>query len=208
MPGVTVLIGQFEDLVQRGLEGLIADDEAMEIVASGTPPGRIEATLAEHSPTVAILNFGTLPSPLTVHELHRQFPETRLVVLANHPSPTECNQLLSLGATACLSKETQARDFVNAIHLASRGMHVLPRTAREFGMLTMPPSSELLTPREADVLELLQAGSSNGEIAHELKISTETVKTHARNIYRKLGVKTRRELTGLVTPTSRAAVRS
>lgn len=41
--------------------------------------------------------------------------------------------MLSFGATACLSKETQGRDVVNTIHLASRGMHVLPRSAAAGG---------------------------------------------------------------------------
>ena len=53
---------------------------------------------------------------------------------------------------------------------------------------------ELLTPREADVLDLLQRGRSNAEIAANLHVSVETVRTHARHIYRKLGVRTRREL--------------
>ena len=67
--------------------------------------------------------------------------------------------MLAFGATACLSKETQARDIINAIHLASRGMHVLPDGA---GVRpTRPPGPELLTPREADVLELLQQGRTN-----------------------------------------------
>ena len=112
--------------------------------------------------------------------------------------------MLAFGATACLSKETQARDILNAIHLASRGLHVLPKTAREFG-LTHPPGPELLTPREADVLELLQQGRSNAQIAMELNVGVETVRTHARNIYRKLGVKTRRELATLGAPNGGSA---
>ena len=128
--------------------------------------------------------------------MHNDFPATRLVVLANHPSPAECNQMLAFGATACLSKDTQARDILNAVHLASRGLHVLPKTAAEFGMTELP-GPELLTPREADVLELLQAGRTNAQIAAELHVGVETVRTHARNIYRKLGVKTRRELASL-----------
>jgi DNA-binding NarL/FixJ family response regulator len=44
------------------------------------------------------------------------------------------------------------------------------------------------------VLELLQTGRSNGEIAAQLHIGVETVRTHARSIYRKLGVRSRREL--------------
>ncbi|HWI09255.1 MAG TPA: helix-turn-helix transcriptional regulator, partial [Solirubrobacteraceae bacterium] len=55
----------------------------------------------------------------------------------------------------------------------------------------------LLTPREADVLELLQEGLTNAQIAHTLSIGVETVRTHARNIYRKLGVASRRDLATL-----------
>ena len=48
-------------------------------------------------------------------------------MLAARPTAAECNQMLALGATACLAKEVQGRDVLNAIHLASRGLHVLPR---------------------------------------------------------------------------------
>ncbi len=193
---VTVVVGQFEDLVARGLCALIEDDPNIEVVREGVSHDRIPATLAELDPRVAILNFGSLRSPVDVHELQLAFPQSRLIVLANHPSPAECNQMLAFGATACLSKETQARDILSAIHLASRGLHVLPKTAREFG-LDQPPGPDLLTPREADVLELLQQGRSNSEIAGVLHVGKETVRTHARSIYRKLGVQNRRELASL-----------
>jgi DNA-binding CsgD family transcriptional regulator len=59
------------------------------------------------------------------------------------------------------------------------------------------------------VLKLLQEGRSNAQIAMELNVGVETVRTHARNIYRKLGVKTRRELAtlgnGNAGPTRRSA---
>jgi DNA-binding NarL/FixJ family response regulator len=193
---VTVVVGHFEDLVARGLRALIDDDPNIDMVREGVSHDRIPATLSELDPRVAILNFGSLRSPVDVHELQLAFPQSRLIVLANHPSPAECNQMLAFGATACLSKETQARDILSAIHLASRGLHVLPKTAREFG-LDQPPGPDLLTPREADVLELLQQGRSNSEIAGILHVGKETVRTHARSIYRKLGVQNRRELASL-----------
>jgi ATP/maltotriose-dependent transcriptional regulator MalT len=70
-------------------------------------------------------------------------------------------------------------------------MHVLPSGA-DAGYEAAGPTP--LTPREADVLELLQTGSSNAEIAATLHVGVETVRTHARHIYRKLGIRTRREL--------------
>jgi DNA-binding NarL/FixJ family response regulator len=119
--------------------------------------------------------------------------------LANRLTAAECNQMLGFGATACLSKETQGRDVVNAIHLASRGMHVLPRSAAAAGSTSSLglEGSDLLTPREADVLELLQEGATNAQLAHSLSIGIETVRTHARNIYRKLGISSRRDLARL-----------
>jgi DNA-binding NarL/FixJ family response regulator len=192
---ITIVLGRFEDLVGRGLRSLIAEDANIELLAADVELDTLDATLAEHAPKVAIINFGSLRTPVEVNRLHNGHPETRLLVLANRPTPSECNQMLAFGATACLSKETQARDILNAIHLASRGLHVLPRTSTDFAPEPLGP--ELLTPREADVLEHLQAGRSNAEIALALSVSVETVRTHRRNIYRKLGVRTRRELASL-----------
>jgi DNA-binding NarL/FixJ family response regulator len=192
---ISIVVGRFEDLIARGLRSLIAEDGNIELRAGDVELDTLDATLAEHAPKVAIINFGSLRTPVDVNRLHTAHPGTRLLVLANRPTPSECNQMLAFGATACLSKETEARDILSAIHLASRGLHVLPRTVSDFAPEPIGP--ELLTPREADVLEHLQAGRSNAEIALALSVSVETVRTHRRNIYRKLGVRTRRELASL-----------
>jgi DNA-binding NarL/FixJ family response regulator len=199
---VTVVAAKFEDLVAVGLRVLISEDPNLELLEENVPPAGIERAIERHRPAVALLNFGSLATPAQVFQLHQGFPETRIVVLANRPTAAECNQMLSFGATACLSKETEARDVINSIHLASRGMHVLPRSAAAAGgadTLGMQ-GSELLTPREADVLELLQDGATNAQIAHTLSIGVETVRTHARNIYRKLGISSRRDLARLTRP--------
>jgi len=192
---ITVVFGRFEDLVSRGLRVLVDEDPNIHLAADDIPWEQLPAGLTEHKPHVAIVNFGSLGSAIDVNRLHNSFPATRLVVLASRPSQAECNQMLAFGATACLSKETQARDILNAIHLASRGLHVLPRTKAEMAPYDTGP--DLLTPREADVLELLQQGRSNAEIAATLHVGVETVRTHARSVFRKLGVRTRRELASL-----------
>jgi DNA-binding CsgD family transcriptional regulator len=69
---------------------------------------------------------------------------------------------------------------------------VIPRGASSPDGATA--GGHLLTPREAEVLPLLQQGRSNAQIALALQVGVETVRTHARNIYRKLGVTSRREL--------------
>jgi DNA-binding NarL/FixJ family response regulator len=199
---IKVIAAKFEDLVAVGLQQLISEDPNLELMREGIQIGALEAAIEELSPQVVLLNFGTLRKPAQVFQLHQAHPEARLVVLANRPTAAECNQMLSFGATACLSKETEARDVINSIHLASRGMHVLPRSAAAAGGADSLglQGSDLLTPREADVLELLQDGATNAQIAHALSIGIETVRTHARNIYRKLGISSRRELARLSRP--------
>jgi len=190
-PPITLALAQFEDIVNVGLRSLIEGDPHLQLVAADVAPDALGQTLTAEHPDVLILNFGSLSRPAQLRELHAAFPDVRLMVLADSPSTAECRQLIGFGATACLAKTTEARDVLHTIYLASRGMHVLPSDA-ETGYEAAGPTP--LTPREADVLELLQAGSSNAEIAMTLHVSVETVRTHARSIYRKLGVSSRREL--------------
>ena len=191
----TVVAGKFEDLIAKGLEVVIGDDPNLDLAARDVPLSEIDSVAAQHAPSVVLLNFAALSSPAEVQALTHRLPDARILVLANRPTAAECTQMLSFGATGCLSKETEARDVVNAIHLASRGMHVLPRSAAAGGGVDrLGMEGGELTAREADVLELLQDGHTNSEIAEALEIGIETVRTHARSIYRKLGVPSRREL--------------
>jgi len=191
----TVVAGKFEDLVAIGLSVLIEDDPSLDLVARDLPFRDIEAVAAKHSRVVVLLDIGALSGPHDLVSLRQQLPDAGIVVLAHRPTAAECTQLLSFGATGCLSKETEARDIISAIHLASRGMHVLPRSAAAGGGVDrLGSEGGELTAREGDVLELLQDGRTNSEIAEALSIGVETVRTHARSIYRKLGVPSRREL--------------
>jgi len=186
---ITVALGEFDDLLARGLRGLIEDDARLELVASGVAAAQVTMVLRARRPSVAILDAGALRSPAEIRTLTLRHPDTQLLLLAERPSGVESAQLLAFGAAACLSKATQSRDVLNAIHLASRGLQLTPRDGR--GALA---GSGLLTAREADVLAGLQQRHSNAQIAAELHVSIETIRTHARHIYRKLGVSSRREL--------------
>jgi DNA-binding NarL/FixJ family response regulator len=191
----TVVAAEFEDLVSIGLSVMIDEGSNLDLVAKDVPVGEMHAAIAEHSPSVVLLNLDMLRGPEDVLALHRAFPDTGIVVMATRPTAGECAQLLAFGATGCLSKETEARDVVTAVHLASRGMHVLPRSAAAGGGVgRLGLEGAELTAREAEVLELLQDGRTNAEIAEALSIGIETVRTHARSVFRKLGVPSRREL--------------
>ncbi len=188
---ISVLLSRFEDVVNRGLRALVDENENLQLVASDVSQDTLRYELRNREPNVAIVNFGSLASPVELRDLHKSFPATHLIVLANRPSHSESRQMLAFGATACLAKSAEARDILQAIHLASRGLQVLLPVVPT---ASPPPGPELLTARETQVLELLSSGRSNAEIATALHVSVETVRTHARHVYRKLGVKTRREL--------------
>jgi DNA-binding NarL/FixJ family response regulator len=192
-PPITVVLARFEDLLGRGLRELIESDASLEVLASDIEQSRVSVVLRAHHPDVAILDVGALSHFAEVRELSARHPATRLVLLAKDPSGSVCAPLLAFGASACLGKDTQARDVLSAIHLAARGLQVTPQAASPSEGRPLP-GAELLTPREADVLLMLQQGRSNAEIALGLCVGIETVRTHAHNLYRKLGVSSRREL--------------
>jgi DNA-binding NarL/FixJ family response regulator len=196
---ITVVLARFDDLFAGGLRELIGSDPSLAVVAADVEHRRIPVVLRAHGPDVAIIDLGALTKLAEVRELSGRHPATRLVLLGNDPSMEECAQVLAFGASACLGRGTQSRDVLNAIHLASRGLQVIPRAASHPGRAPVA-GGQLLTKREAEVLPLLQQGRSNAQIALALHVGVETVRTHARSIYRKLGVSSRRELSAPPAP--------
>jgi DNA-binding NarL/FixJ family response regulator len=193
---ITLLVAHFEDLFARGLRAVIDGDPMLAVLAGDVAPDRLDVVLRAHRPRAAILNVDAFGKLARVRELSREHPDIRLVLIATQPTMTTCAQLLAFGASACLGKDAQARDVLTAIHLASRGLQLTPSHRGEPEPLPVA-GSQLLTRREAEILPMLQQGSSNAQIAWTLQIGVETIRTHARNIYRKLGVASRRELTTL-----------
>jgi DNA-binding NarL/FixJ family response regulator len=198
---ITVVLAHFDDLFAGGLRELIESDPSLAVIAADVEYRRIGVVLRAHRPDVAILDIGTLGKPAEVRELSTRYPATRLVLFGGDPAPVEWAQLLAFGASACIGRNTQSRDVINAIHLASRGLQVIPRTPVGSGG-GLVAGTGLLSRREAEVLPLLQQGYSNAQIALALHVGVETVRTHARNIYRKLGVSSRRELAAPLIPSA------
>jgi DNA-binding NarL/FixJ family response regulator len=190
---ITVALAHFDDLMDVGLNELIKRDPSLAVVAAGIEHRRIPVVLRAHRPDVAILDAGALGKLAEIRELRSRHPGTRLVFLMKDLANAECAQMLAFGASACLRTDTESRDVLNAVHLAARGLQLTSRDSSSAGRSAMA-GGDLLTEREAEVLPMLQGGRTNAQIAAALHIGVETVRTHARNIYRKLGVSSRREL--------------
>ncbi len=190
---ITVVLARFDDLIAKGLRVSLDSDPSLTVIAGDVEHTRLSVVLRANSPDVAIIDSDALVKLAEVRGLIESHPATKLVLLAKDPSLPECAQLLAFGASACLGRDTQSRDLLSAIHLASRGLQVTPGMSSEPAGRALT-GRELLTRREAEILPLLQEDRSNAEIALTLHVGVETVRTHARNIYRKLGVSSRREL--------------
>jgi DNA-binding NarL/FixJ family response regulator len=190
----TVLLGRFDDLLGAGLATLLEREPTFEVIATEVESARLSVVMRGHRPDVAVLALERFADLGEVRALAARHPETRLVLIAEDPSPAISAQLLAFGASACLGRDTQARDVLSAIHLASRGLQVIPSQPSQGAVRSSPPLGQLLTRRESELLPLLQRGLSNAQIALTLGVGVETVRTHARHIYKKLGVASRREL--------------
>jgi DNA-binding NarL/FixJ family response regulator len=128
-------------------------------------------------------------------------PDTEIVVLTTHADEESILDALGAGALGYLTKDAGIAEISRAVHAAA-GHHGLLDPQVQSRLLAAasqrrrpaPAPSSLpdeLTPREAEVLSLIAAGMSNGEIAAALVVSEATVKTHINHVFSKIGARDR-----------------
>ncbi|MBU6429234.1 MAG: response regulator transcription factor, partial [Cyanobacteria bacterium REEB65] len=146
-------------------------------------------------------------------EIHRAHPRMKILVLSMNEGDEYFYKALRAGACGYVLKKAADAELREAIVEVMRGGTYLrePTARRILQDLAatpapeFPPSAEVLTEREVEVLTLLATGLTNQEIADRLIISPRTVETHRAHIIDKLGIRRRSELVqyamrkGLVT---------
>jgi NarL family two-component system response regulator LiaR len=125
-----------------------------------------------------------------VREIKRIAPTTRIIVLTSYFEDDQIFRVIKAGALSYLLKDMRPHELVTAVQAAARGESVLhpivaSRVLREMQSQHQSPMDEL-TPRELEVLTHIAHGRTNHEIAVELLIGEQTVKTHVSNILSKL----------------------
>jgi DNA-binding NarL/FixJ family response regulator len=139
----------------------------------------------------------------------------RVIVLTTFALDEYAYRSIEAGASGFLLKRTQAEEIVQAVRVAVEG-NALPTSSltrpliQKFAEIKEAPfhqrSVRTLTEREVKVLELIAQGLSNGEIAQQLAISLDTVKSHVKHVFSKLEVRDRAQAviaayeSGLVSP--------
>lgn len=196
---IGVLLGDLGDLISLGLRHTLATDPSLRVVGESRNRRDLRADIAQLEPHVVVVGETVVPRRSAARRLRSMPSEPGVVVLAHSPTHAYSSGLLAAGVTACMATDAPATDILAAIRCASHGgqMRVAqPSRPSSSGF----PNMDELTEREWQVLELLASRESNLDIASRLHISPQTVHSHVRNIFGKLGVNSRKALAGIDLP--------
>lgn len=192
---ITVVTARFGPVFDRGLTAFLHDERDMRVLRYGLDLSELETAVARESPRVAILGEAALRSSSVPQRLRAVQSNIGLVVLLPGVSERRWRQLLAFGVVACVAQEAAWSDISAAVKFAAEGKQMFVPAAsieRSRGC-----GSKTLTRREWEVLQLVQDGRSNPEIASVLQIGVETVRSHVQRTNRKLGVTRRSDLISL-----------
>ncbi len=206
MSNISVLLVDDHNIVRQGLRALFSAEGDITIVAEAQT-GREAVQLAlKHHPEIVVMD---LAMPLlngweATRQILKAVPSVKIVVLSTYGDDDHIQQAIAAGAAAYLLKQTAAADLVKAIREVRKGnayfSPAIAKRLREQTCQTEPgeaikaPEAEL-TPREAEVLQLIAEGFANKQIAAELGLSVKTVEKHRQQVMQKLNI---HDIAGLV----------
>jgi DNA-binding NarL/FixJ family response regulator len=194
---VTVVVARFELVVATGLAVVLRDDRRVHVLERDLDEVALEEALVRWAPQVAVL--AETAEPTFVERLFSMRPQTRVVVFAHDPSPAQGMRLLAAGAN-CVALSAPHVDVVGSVRSTARDERFFANASGERVERRYPADAEALTKREREVLRLLVKGASYPEVAYELEMGLRTAEKHAAQIFRKLGVRSKRDLVGMPLP--------
>jgi two-component system, NarL family, response regulator LiaR len=195
---IRVVIADDHRVVRDGLSYLFSQEPDIEVVGEAGDGEQALRIVAATGPDVLLLDL--LMPKLDGHGVLAALAglphQPAVVVLTSITDDEHLVRALHAGATSYVLKTAAADDVVAAIHAAAAdtanlSRDLLTRLTRSLQKAPVPDPLDALSPREREVLGLLARGHSNRQIARELKIGDETVKTHVSSVLAKLGVQDR-----------------
>jgi DNA-binding NarL/FixJ family response regulator len=147
------------------------------------------------------LNMPVMDGIQCLNYFQRNYPKVRILVVSMHQTETSVCLCKKLGASGYVGKNTSLQVLKDAIEIVLKGgeyfeaFHESDENLEGDGFYSKLMKEYNLSNREIDIIQLIINQFESNEIADKLHLSPLTVKTHRKNIYRKLGV---RNLTGLV----------
>lgn len=190
---IEVLIADDHTTFLAGLSSIIDMERDMIVVAQATDGRQAVDLWRKFRPSVTLLD---LRMPLldgvgVIGEIRDEDDSARIVILTTYDSDNDIYRAIKAGAKGYLLKDARREELLDCIRKVNAGEMSIPQALMQ--KLVTGISSEPLTEREGEVLQLLAHGKSNREIGARLFISEFTVKGHLRNIFAKLNVLSRTE---------------
>ena len=206
-----VLIADDHCVVRQGLRMFLCSDPELDIVGEARDGAEAVRLARQLQPDVVLMDLlmPVMDGIAATAAIRREAPDTEVVALTSVLEDAGVVDAVRAGAIGYLLKDTDAHELRRAIKAAAAGqVHLSPQAAARLlrEVRTPEKSAEPLTERETDVLRLLAQGKSNKEIARELHIAEQTVKTHVSHVLNKLEVPSRTQAAlyamrvGLVSP--------
>jgi DNA-binding NarL/FixJ family response regulator len=197
---ITVLLADDHTLVRQGLRVLLEAQPDITI-AGEAGDGREAVQLAKTlKPDVVVMDIAMpqLNGIEATRQIILQVPGTRVLILSSYNDDEYVHQLTEAGAAGYLLKQAAVADLVGAVRGVVQGnvsfspairkqlMHRYRESLRN-GVLVRQ-RTDRLSPREAEVLQLIAEGKLNKQIAAELRLSIKTVEKHRQRLMNKLGI--------------------
>ncbi len=204
MNKIRVLLADDHTILRDGIRALLDDQADIEVIGeAGDGQATVKMT-AQLQPDVVVMDIAMplLNGLEATRQIQRDFPQVKVLILTMHENEEYIRQVLAAGALGYVLKDAAARDLLGAIRAVYQGEAVLsPAITRlviedylRWGDIRPPDSSNGLTSREREVLQLIAEGYTNKEIAEILCISIKTVQSHRTNLMSKLDLHDRGEL--------------
>jgi DNA-binding NarL/FixJ family response regulator len=190
---IRLIIADDHLLFRQGLKALLASEPEVEIVAE-TERSADLPELLERTPCDQLL-LDLQMEHNTLADIEGLVARVPVVVLTASEVPADAVAAIRKGAQAVVFKRFAVETLMDAIRTVASGNAWLPISLQTH-MAERLRSAEMngLSPREEEVVRHVVAGLRNAEVARELSITEETVKTHLNRVFRKLGVRDRVEL--------------
>lgn len=197
-----ILIVDDHELVRHGMRALLQESPIQFEIGEATNGSEAVNLLRAQHWDLVILDL-SLPDRAgmeMLRDVKEQFSNLPVLICSGHHEADYAVRALRAGAAAYVPKSAAADELLTAVDKAMRGKrYIQPALAERLAeeMVGGDLTSSLhdrLTDRELDILRLIGAGKSNGEIGKILFISIKTVSSHRANILRKLGMETNAEL--------------
>ena len=193
---INVILADNHPLTLRGLENLLAAEADICVLKTVTDGMQLIEAVQQHIGQVGVVvmdfHLPLADGRACLEYIRWQRWPVKVVLLAEPNDTGIVRQALEYEADALISKLSPLEQVLAVLRQVAAGQMVFPQSARRWIRPVESPLADL-TEREEDVLALAAAGLTNPKIADELTLSENTIKTHLKNIFEKLGVSNRTE---------------